>query len=96
MTGLLRAKDVFATEPAAVVAVAIVVLGSIVAAVELGTTEVVATESLFDCAEHPAVTRIIKVSEVIILFFMKRRVPMLHCKGRVLRLRRSEECLGVR
>ncbi len=82
MSGLLRVNDVFVIEPAVVVtatsefgvvgAVATVdVVGVVVAAVELGATDVVATESLFDCPEHPAVTRIIQVSEVIILFFIE-------------------------
>ena len=59
MSGLLRVNEVFATEPAVVVTAtsefgvvgvvpAIVVVGSIGAAVELGATDVVATESLFD------------------------------------------------
>jgi hypothetical protein len=106
MSGLLRVNDVFVIEPAVVVtatsefgvvgAVATVdVVDAAGAAVELGVTDVVATESLFDCAEHPAVTRIIQVSEVIILFFMKMRVPTLHCKGGVSWLRTSEEWLGV-
>jgi len=47
------------------------VVDAITAAVELGTTEVVDTESLFVCAEQPAVTRIIQVSEVVIRRFMK-------------------------
>jgi hypothetical protein len=71
-------NDVFAAEPAVVVAAATVVgavptievVVSIVAVVELGATDVVATESLLACAEHPAVTRIIQVSEVMIRFFM--------------------------
>ena len=91
MSGLVRVNDVFATEPAVVVTattesgvVGVVptsdVVGAITAAVELGVTDVVATESLFDCAEHPAVTRIIQVNEVIILFFMKTRVPPDHLR----------------
>ena len=103
ISGLVRVNDVFATEPAVVVTVAIVVgelptsvvVGATGAAVELGVTEVVATESLFDCAEQPAVTRIIQVNEVIILFFMKMRVPTLHCKGGVSWLRTSEEWIGL-
>ena len=97
MSGLLRANDVFAIEPAVVVTVgtvvrvveAIGVVDSVVVVSGVGTTEVVATESLFVCAEQPAVKRIIKANEVRILFFTKRRVPMSHCTGRVLRLRRS-------
>ena len=91
MSGLVRVNDVFATEPAVVETattesgvVGVVptsdVVGAITAAVELGVTDVVATESLFDCAEHPAVTRIIQVNEVIILFFMKTRVPPDHLR----------------
>jgi hypothetical protein len=91
MSGLVRVNDVFATEPAVVVTattesgvVGVVptsdVVGAITAAVELGATDVVATESLFVCAEHPAVTRIIQVNEVIILFFMKMRVPPDHLR----------------
>ena len=91
MSGLVRVNDVFATEPAVVVTattelgvVGVVPTSDVVdaagAAVALGVTDVVATESLFDCAEHPAVTRIIQVNEVIILLFMKMRVPTLHCK----------------
>jgi len=106
MSGLVRVNDVFATEPAVVVtattavgAVGVVPKVDVVdapgAEVELGVTDVVATESLFDCAEHPAVTRIIQVNEVIILFFMKLRVPTLRCTGRVLWLRTSEEWPGV-
>jgi hypothetical protein len=106
MSGLVRVNDVFATEPAVVVTattelgvVGVVPTSDVVdtagAAVELGVTDVVATESLLVCAEHPAVTRIIQVSEVIILFFMHLRVPTLHCKGRVSWLRTSEEWLGV-
>ena len=106
MSGLVRVNDVFATEPAVVVTattelgvvgvVATVdVVEAAMAAVELGATDVVATESLLDCAEQPAVTRIIKVNEVIIPFFMELRVLTLHCMSGVLRLRRSEECLGV-
>jgi hypothetical protein len=103
ISGLLRVNDVFATEPAVVVTAgtvvrvvaAIDVVDSIVVVGGLGITEVVATESLLDCAEQPAVTRIIKVNEVIIPFFMELRVLTLHCMSGVLRLRRSEECLGV-
>jgi len=103
MSGLLRANDVFAMEPAAVVTAATVVrvvpatvvVGSIAAVVELGATDVVATESLFDCAEHPAVTRTIQVSEVMIRFFMKMRVSTLQRRGRVSWLRTSEEWLGL-
>ena len=91
MSGLVRVNDVFATEPAVVVTattesgvVGVVptsdVVGAITAAVELGATDVVATESLFVCAEHPVVTRIIQVNEVIILFFMKTRVPPDHLR----------------
>ena len=89
MSGLLRANDVFAMEPAAVVTAATVVrvvpatvvVGSIAAVVELGATDVVATESLFVCAEHPAVTRIIQVNEVMIRFFMELTVSTSHCNG---------------
>jgi hypothetical protein len=99
-------NDVFATEPAVVVTattelgvVGVVPTSDVVdaagAAVELGVTDVVATELLFVCAEHPAVTRIIQVNEVTILFFMQMRVPTLHCKGRDLGLRTCEEWLGV-
>jgi hypothetical protein len=106
MSGLLRVNDVFVIEPAVVVTATtelgvvgvmatVDVVGAVVVAVELGATDVVATESLFDCPEHPAVTRIIQVSEVIILFFMRMRVPTLHCKGGVSWLRTSEEWLGV-
>ena len=78
MSGLVRVNEVFAIEPAVVVTAgtvvrvlaAVVVVGSIAAAVELGATDVVATESLVACAEHPAVTRIIQVNEVMIRFFM--------------------------
>ena len=106
MSGLVRVNDVFATEPAVVVTAttelgvgrvvpASDVVDSIVVVGGLATTEVVATESVFDCAEHPAITRIIKVNEVIILFFMETRVLTLDCMSGVLRLRRSEESLGV-
>ena len=89
MSGLLRANDVFATEPAVVVTAAAVVrvvpatvvVGSIAAVVELGATDAVATESLFVCAEHPAVTRIIQVNEVMIRFFMELTVSTSHCNG---------------
>jgi hypothetical protein len=78
MSGLVRVNEVFATAPAVVVTAATVVgavptievVVSIVAVVELGATDVVAAESLLACAEHPAVTRIIQVSEVMIRFFM--------------------------
>ena len=102
MSGLVRVNDVFATEPAVVVTATteLEVVGELPtsdvvdaegAAVELGVIDVVATESLFDCAEHPAVTRTIQVSEVMIRFFMKMRVSTLHCRGRVLWLRTNEE-----
>ena len=89
MSGLVRVNDVFATEPAVVVTAATVVrvvpaidvVDSIAAVVELGATDVVATESLFVCAEHPAVTRIIQVNEVMIRFFMELTVSTSHCKG---------------
>jgi hypothetical protein len=89
MSGLVRVNEDFAVETAVVVTAATVervvaatvVVGSIVAAVELGATGVVATESLFVCAEHPAVTRIIQVSEVIIRRFMKKRIRTFHCIG---------------
>ena len=92
MSGLVRVNDVFATEPAVVVTattelgvVGVVptsdVVGAITAAVELGATDVVATESLFVCAEHPAVTRIIQVNEVMIRFFMELTVSTSHCNG---------------
>ena len=89
MSGLVRVNDVFATEPAVVVTAATVVrvvpaidvVDSIAAVVELGATDVVATESLFVCAEHPAVTRIIQVNEVMIRFFMELTVSTSHCIG---------------
>ena len=89
MSGLVRVNDVFATEPAVVVTAATVVrvvpaidvVDSIAAVVELGATDVVATESLFVCAEQPAVTRIIQVNEVMIRFFMELTVSTSHCKG---------------
>jgi len=101
MSGLVRVNEDFAVETAVVVTAATVervvaatvVVGSIVAAVELGATGVVATESVFACAEHPAVTRIIQVSEVMIRFFMELRVQTLRCTSWLLRLRRSEECV---
>jgi len=106
MSGLPRANDVFATEPAVVVIATIVVgvvdvvlaidvVDSIATAVEPGVTEVVTAESLLVCAEHPAVTRTIQVKEVIIRRFIKMRIRSFHCNGRVFWLRRSEECLGV-
>jgi hypothetical protein len=103
MSGLVRVNEDFAVEPPVVVTAATVervvpaieLVDTDSAAVELGATDVVATESLFVCAEHPAVTRIIQVNEVIILFFMQMRVPTLDCKGRVSWLRTSEEWLGV-
>jgi hypothetical protein len=78
MSGLVRVNEDFAVETAVVVTAATVervvaatvVVVSIVAVVELGATDVVAAESLLACAEHPAVTRIIQVSEVMIRFFM--------------------------
>jgi hypothetical protein len=89
MSGLVRVNDVFAAEPAVMVAAATVVgavptielVDTDSAAVELGATDVVATESLFACAEHPAVTRIIQVSEVMIRFFMELTVSTSHCNG---------------
>ena len=89
MSGLLRANDVFAMEPAVVATAAAVarvvpaidVVDSIAAVVELGATDVVATESLFVCAEHPVVTRIIQVNEVMIRFFMELTVSTSHCNG---------------
>jgi hypothetical protein len=89
MSGLLRVNDVFATEPAVELTAATVVgvvptievVEAAIAAVELGATDVVAAESLFVCAEHPAVTRIIQVSEVIIRRFMKKRIRTFHCIG---------------
>jgi hypothetical protein len=100
MSGLVRVNDVFAAEPAVVVAATVVgvaptteVVEAAMAAVELGATDVVATESLFACAEHPAVTRIIQVSEVMIRFFMELRVQTLRCRSWSYWLRRSEECV---
>ena len=89
MSGLVRVNDVFATEPAVVVTAATVVrvvpaidvVDSIAAVVELGATDVVATESLFVCAEHPAVTRIIQVNEVMIRFFMDLTVSTSRSNG---------------
>ena len=89
MSGLVRVNDVFATEPAVVVTAATVVrvvpaidvVDSIAAEVELGATDVVATESLFVCAEHPAVTRIIQVNEVMIRFFMDLTVSTSRSNG---------------
>ena len=89
MSGLVRVNDVFAIEPVVVVTAATVVgavptievVVSIVAVVELGATDVVATESLFVCAEQPAVTRIIQVNEVMIRFFMELTVSTSHCNG---------------
>ena len=89
MSGLVRVNDVFATEPAVVVTAATVVsvvpaidvVDSIAAVVELGATDVVATESLFVCAEHPAVTRIIQVNEVMIRFFMDWTVSPSRSNG---------------
>ena len=89
MSGLVRVNDVFATEPAVVVTAATVVrvvpaidvVDSIAAEVELGVTDVVATESLFVCAEHPAVTRIIQVNEVMIRFFMDLTVSTSRSNG---------------
>jgi hypothetical protein len=100
MSGLVRVNDVFAAEPAVVVAATVVgvastteVVEAAMAAVELGATDVVATESLFDCAEHPAVTRTIQVSEVMIRFFMELRVQTVRCRSWFYWLRRSEECV---
>ena len=89
MSGLVRVNEVLATDPAVVVTAATVVgavptievVVSIVAVVELGATDVVATESLLVCAEHPAVTRIIQVNEVMIRFFMELTVSTSHGNG---------------
>jgi len=91
MSGLVRVNDVFATEPAVVVTAT--TEPGVVGVVP--TSDVVATELLFDCAEHPAVTRTIQVSEVMIRFFMKMRVSTLQRRGRVSWLRTSEEWLGL-
>ena len=89
MSGLVRVNEDFAVEPPVVVTAATVervvpaieLVDTDSAAVELGATDVVATESLFVCAEHPAVIRIIQVSEVIIRRFMKKRIRTFHCIG---------------
>jgi hypothetical protein len=91
MSGLVRVNDVFATEPAVVVTAT--TEPGVVGVVP--TSDVVATELLFDCAEHPAVTRTIQVSEVMIRFLMKMRVSTLQRRGRVSWLRTSEEWLGL-
>ena len=89
MSGLVRVNEDFAVETAVVVTAATVVgvvptievVEATIAAVELGATDVVAAESLFACAEHPAVIRIIQVSEVMIRFFMELTVSTSHCIG---------------
>jgi len=104
MSGLVRVNEDFAVEPPVVVPAATVervvpaieLVDTDSAAVELGATDVVATESLFVCAEQPAVTRIIQVSEVMIRFFIQTRLRSVPCNGKVMRLRRSEECERLR
>ena len=90
MSGLVRVNDVFATEPAVVVTADATVVGvvptvgivdAVTTAVELRATDVLATESLFVCAEHPAVRRIIQVNEMMIRFFMELTVSTSHCNG---------------